>query len=213
MIGIDRSGSLRAAFCGTGKEPIFVRLIGYGIGQWRERRRFSVLLVEPPLLGEAEVKFSIKSQSLIALAATAVMTSGMAAAGDAIDVKNVADPVRHPYQQTASVNCGGPSSVCLVTFPAITTARTLVRHVSCAFSLVKDDIVGEVFLSDSTLQIRSFLPITTYADAVGGGENFYAISGDPYAFFETGQTPTIEFLVLGPSNDLAFSCTLAGYYL
>ena len=76
-----------------------------------------------------------------------------------------------------------------------------------------EDIIGQVFLSDSTLQIQSYLPVTKYADVAAGGESYYAISGDPYAFFETGQQPTIEVFVLGPENDKDISCTLAGYYL
>jgi hypothetical protein len=98
------------------------------------------------------MNFSFKDQSLIALFASTILTSGMAVAADAIDVRNVADPVRHPYQQTAVGNCVTPNpNGCLVVFPAITTARTLVLHASCSTSLTDPAIVTEVFLSDSPL--------------------------------------------------------------
>jgi hypothetical protein len=154
----------------------------------------------------------IKSQLLMAIAASTIMSSGMAAAADAIDVRNVADPARHPYQQTASLNCATSAGGCAVVFPAITTARTVVLHASCAMELVDSNLIAYVSLSDSTLQIPSYLPITRYDDVVGG-ESFYTISGDPYAFFETGQQPTIDVATRGPSNGTSITCTLAGYYL
>ena len=99
----------------------------------------------------------------IAVVAIAIMTSGMAVAADAIEVKKVADPVRHPYQQTASFDCGTSPNGYLVVFPAITTARTVVLHASCAMSLSDSNIIAYVSLSDSTLQIPSYLPVTRYS--------------------------------------------------
>ena len=78
------------------------------------------------------MNFSIKIRWLIALLAGAMLTSGVATAADAIDVKNVADPVRHPYQQTASVQCA--PDTCMATFRQL-RPRALwcyTRHVSLA---------------------------------------------------------------------------------
>jgi hypothetical protein len=155
------------------------------------------------------VNFSIKIHSLIALLASAILTSGVAAAADAIDVKNVADPVRHPYQQTAFVSC--IPDACLATFPAITTARTVVLHASCFIGTVNSQVVASVSLSDSTHQVASFLPFTQSGG--GTGEINYTAIADPYAFFETGQQPTIAVDVRGPPSDVGITCTLTGYYL
>ena len=77
---------------------------------------------------------------------------------------------------------------------------------------VDSNLIAYVSLSDSTLKFPSYLPVTRY-DAVESGESFYTISGDPYAFFETGQQPTIDVATRGPSNATYITCTLAGYYL
>jgi hypothetical protein len=161
------------------------------------------------------MNFSFKTQTLFALVASAILTSGMAVAADAIDVKNVADPGRHPYQQTASLQCSSSPTPCLLVFPAITTARTVVLHASCYIGHVTSQIISFVSLSDSTLQIPSYLPITQAPDSSGGssGESFNTAVGDPYAFFETGQQPTINVSVLGPQSAVGVQCTLSGYYI
>jgi hypothetical protein len=154
---------------------------------------------------------SFKTHTLIALVATAILTSGMAAAGDAIDVKNVADPGRHPYQQTASLQCSSSPQACLAIFPAITTARTVVLHASCWISAVDSQFLWFVSLTDSTLQTPSYLPINKNADI--DGESFYTAVSDPYAYFETGQQPTIQVFIVGAPSAVAVSCTLTGYYI
>jgi hypothetical protein len=161
------------------------------------------------------VNFSIKIHSLIALLASAILTSSMAVAADAIDVKNVADPGRHPYQQTQFLQCGSSPQPCLLVFPAIITARTVILHASCYIEHVTSQIIASVSLSDSTLQIPSYLPITQVPDSSGGsgGESFNTAVSDPYAFFETGQQPTINVLVLGPPSAVGVQCTLTGYYI
>jgi hypothetical protein len=132
-------------------------------------------------------------------------------AAEALDVKNVADPVRHPYQQTATGNCVTPNpNGCLVVFPAITAGRTLVLHASCSTALTDPAFVPEVFLSDSTFKIQSYMPVSKLADF--DGDSYFVVSADPYTFFETGQVPTIFFDVRGNNNTNIF-CTLAGYYL
>jgi hypothetical protein len=157
------------------------------------------------------VNLSIKTLTLIAgLVASAIMMSSVARA-DAIDVKNVADPVRHPYQQTSSIQCQPSPQSCLVVFPAITTARTVVLHASCFISAVDSQAIWFVSMTDSTLQIPSYLPINKNADI--DRESFYSAVSDPYAFFETGQQPTIQVFVVGPPSAVGVSCTVAGYYL
>jgi hypothetical protein len=158
------------------------------------------------------VNMSYKNQSLMAsVVASAILMSGVASASDVIDVKNVADPGRHPYQQTAAFNCLPQS--CSLVFPAITTARTVILHASCAIQLVTYQIIASVSLSDSTLQIPSFLPITKYADDSVGGESFYVAVSDPYAFFETGEKPTISVDARGGQSAVFVNCTLTGYYM
>jgi hypothetical protein len=157
------------------------------------------------------VNVTSKNAFLTSVVATAIMASAVATAADAIDVKNVADPVRHPYQQTANFNCGPQPIGCLLAFPAITTARTVVLHASCNISLVDSQIIVSVYLSDSTLQIPSYLPITKFSDS--GSESSYAAVSDPYAFFETGQQPTVNVSVAGPPSAVFVGCTLTGYYL
>jgi hypothetical protein len=152
---------------------------------------------------------SVKKQSLIAL--LGIMTSGMVLAADAIDVKNVADPVRHPYQQTALANCVTPNpNGCVVVFPAITTSRTLVLHASCYTVLSDPVIVTEVYLSDITFKVKSYMSFTKIADA--DDDSYVVVSGDPYMFFETGQQPMIYFDAHG-NNNTNVECTLGGYYL
>ena len=161
------------------------------------------------------VNLSIKTLTLIAgVLASPIMISSVARAADAIDVKNVADPVRHPYQQTAFVDGGCPSSpeLCLVVFPAITTPRTVVLHASCSITLVDSQKIDFVSVTDSTQQVPpSYLPITLNFDE--SGEQHYTASGDPYAFFETGQQPAIRVLAVGPPSAVGVSCTIEGYYL
>ncbi len=158
------------------------------------------------------MNLSIKTLTLIAgVVASAIMMSSVARA-DAIDVKNVADPVRHPYQQTASLNCSSSPALCLAVFPAITTPRTVVLHASCSISLVDSQKIAFVSVTDSTQIVPpSYLPITLNFD--GGGEQYYTASGDAYSFFETGQQPAIQVFALGPPSAVGVSCTIAGYYL
>jgi hypothetical protein len=87
------------------------------------------------------MNFAFKHQLLTAMMAIAIMASGVASAADAIDIKNVADPVRHPYQQTASQDCA-TGGTCLLVFPAITTGRTLVLHASCQMTIVDSNFVA-----------------------------------------------------------------------
>jgi hypothetical protein len=157
------------------------------------------------------MNFSFKTHTLIALVASAILTSRMAAAGDAIDVKNVADPGRHPYQQTATLQCSSSPQQCLMIFPAITTTRTVILHASCWISAVDSQFIFFVSVTDSTLQIPSYLPITKNADA--GGGSLYTAAGDPYAFFETGQQPAVQVFATGPPSAIGVNCTLTGYYI
>jgi hypothetical protein len=145
------------------------------------------------------------------LAAIAVLISGLATASDAIDVKNVADPGRHPYQQTVSAQCSSSPQPCLLVFPAITTARTVVLHASCWLVAVDSQFIWFVSLTDSKLQIPSYLPINKNADT--DGESFYTAVSDPYAFFETGQQPTIQAFIVGDPSAVGVNCTLTGYYI
>lgn len=159
------------------------------------------------------MNLSIRNVTSIAgVVASAIMMSSVARS-DAIDVKNVADPVRHPYQQTSDGSCSSSPALCLLVFPAITTPRTVVLHASCSISLVDSQKITFVSVTDSTQQIvpPSYLPITLNFDE--GGEQHYTASGDPYAFFETGQQPAIQVFAVGPPSAVGVSCTIAGYYL
>ena len=152
-----------------------------------------------------------KRLSIAGLVASAILMSGVAAAADAIDVRNVADPGRHPYQQTAFLQCGSSPQPCLLAFPAITTARTVILHASGWVVAVDSQFIWYVSLSDSTLQIPSYFPINKNADI--DGESFYTAVSDPYAFFETGQQPTIQVVIVGPPSAVGVNCTLTGYYI
>ena len=158
------------------------------------------------------VNLSIRKRlSIAGLVASAFLMSGVAAAADAIDVRNVADPGRHLYQQTVSLQCSSSPQPCLLGFPAITTARTVILHASCWLVAVDSQAFWYVSLSDSSLQIPSYLPINKNADI--DGESFYTAVSDPYASFETGQQPTIQVIIVGDPSAVGVNCTLTGYYM
>ena len=126
-------------------------------------------------------------------------------------VINQNDPTRHAYQWQLGTNCDPEG--CAIPFPAITTGRTIIKHVSCTFHMATGGVLFYVSLTDNIRgyegDFQNYLPIfpyTTYANAT-----YYGINADTYLSFTKGQTPVVYLYSLyeGPQ---AFVCTLTGYF-
>ena len=125
-------------------------------------------------------------------------------------VVNQNDPTRHVYQWTSGNSCDPEG--CAISFPAITTGRTIIKHVSCSFNLSTSGILFYVSLTDDVNGHGSgsnYLPLFTYG--TWNNSLYYGINADTYLSFTKGQTPVIYVysLYAGPQY---FGCTLTGYF-
>jgi hypothetical protein len=137
-----------------------------------------------------------------------------AAHAAATEVENISDPTWQPYQVYGSTNCTLPG-VCALPFPAITTNRTLVTHVSCRFSMSTTYgyvVYAELNVGPVEPLAGPFnnLPLFTFSSSKGG-VTLFGINAETYFFFATGDVPTvvIEASEAAPGNVI---CTLDGYY-
>jgi hypothetical protein len=149
--------------------------------------------------------------SLVFVAIAALYAQAGRAA--ATEVENVTDPTWHPYQVYSSASCTTPG-VCAVEFPAITTTRTLVTHVSCRFTM--STTYGYVVYAELNAGVVqpvagafNNLPLFTFSSKEG--TSYFGINAETYFFYETGDTPAvvIEALDAAPGKVI---CTLDGYY-
>jgi hypothetical protein len=126
-------------------------------------------------------------------------------------VVNQNDPTRHVYQWYTATNCNPEG--CALAFPAITTGRTIIKHVSCTFNMATSGILFRVSLTENingfTGDINNFLPVFPYG--TWNNATYYGINADTYLSFTKGQTPVVYLysLYAGPQG---FSCTLTGYF-
>jgi len=84
----------------------------------------------------------------------------------AVEVQNVSDPTKHPYEQTASNFACSFAGDCSIAFPAITTERTLILRASCFFVLATGASVVKASLTDQR-RWRIKLPIDNHVWAIG----------------------------------------------
>ena len=152
-----------------------------------------------------------KLMAIVTLAITALAAQAGHAAATLIE--NEQEPTRHPYQVFAQATCGFPG-VCGVEFPTITTARTLVTHASCGFTLPTGGYVAYAFLNKGPEVPISNIPgnylppfvFSTYDGVINIG-----INAETYLFFETGDVPAISVVTANTAPSTIF-CTLTGYY-
>jgi hypothetical protein len=148
--------------------------------------------------------------ALVACAAAVLLAQGAHAA--ATEVDNLTDPIYHPYQAYASATCT-LEGVCPVQFPAITSAVTLITHVSCTLQSTKTNIVAYAALNQGPEEPASgpfnVLPVFQFA-SVGGGTSL-GINAQTYMFFTSGQTPDVVFQLENALPFGAVACTLSGY--
>jgi hypothetical protein len=129
------------------------------------------------------------------------------------EVENEQEPTRHPYQVFSSASCTLPG-VCAVEFPAITTGRTLVTHVSCRFNMSTAGYISYAFLNVGPVEPIGNVPFNNlplFSFSSQGGTTSYGINATTYFFVETGNIPAIA---IETSNAAAGTvlCTLDGYY-
>src|SRR5277367_1977704 len=104
-------------------------------------------------------------------------------------VVNQNDPTRHVYQWTSGNSCEPEG--CAIAFPAITTGRTIIKHVSCSFNLATSGIVFYASLTDNINGHgdSNYLPLFTYG--TWNNSLYYGINADTYLSYAKGQTPVI----------------------
>lgn len=146
-------------------------------------------------------------RNLLSILAIAVLWTLTAHATTPTQVQNVDDPTVHPYQ-FAQANCS-TAGACTIFFPAITTGRTLVQHVSCFFSLPTGSSINSAYLYSQVVNPRNFLQVFTYGSS--GGFTSLGINAETYLFFGKGDQPiVVAESSIGAVTDLA--CTVSGYY-
>jgi len=145
----------------------------------------------------------------LAILSTATMASSL---GNAADV----EPTRHPYQSFQSQGCGAGVQ-CTVSFPAITTGRTLLKRVSCDyFFQASSGAVYTTFLTVLDLSLPqptiAFSDLQSFPYAVDfNGTTRFGINSDIYLFADKGQT--IQLSINTSASLDSITCTLTGYYL
>lgn len=123
-------------------------------------------------------------------------------------VKNVQDPVQHPYQEYAVMQCTTPGP-CEIVFPAITTGLTLIQHVSCYFEVDRTANITFAVLGRVGSNPINLLQFFSYGP--DSSDIAYGINADTYLFFEKGQQPYIE-VNSNTAPVQGLQCTLSGYY-
>jgi len=148
---------------------------------------------------------------LIACAIAVLSTQAGRAA--VTEVENEQEPTRHPYQVFSSASCTLPG-VCAVEFPAITTGRTLVTHVSCRFNMSTTGYISYAFLNAGPEEPIGNVPFNNlplFSFSSKGGSTSYGINTTTYFFFQMGETPAIAIETADAAAG-AVLCTLNGYY-
>lgn len=128
------------------------------------------------------------------------------------NVKDVDEPIRHPYQQTEFTNACTIQGDCAIVFPAITNPRVLIQHVSCVFALADS---GAPFIVYASISAGGEFPDYVTATSSGGnnGVNYtdWTINSDVYLFVNKGQSIRID--VFSEGQPVAgLQCTAAGYF-
>ena len=120
------------------------------------------------------------------------------------------EQLKHSYQVNINQPCGGS---CIIAFPAITNARTMVLKVSCNVVAETSSVSAALFriedfttefgtVADSTLQPFSF--------STNNGITIIGLNGEPHLVIEVGQTPQVIVTTAGTLDTM--DCTLSGYY-
>jgi hypothetical protein len=138
----------------------------------------------------------------------AILWASTASATTPTQVRNVADPTHHPYEEFANVSCTS-NGVCEIVFPALTTTSTVILHASCGFSLATGGFPLYASLGEKTSNPRNYLQ--TFAYGNDGNITNFGINADTYLFYTKGQQPTI--IVFGDGATVqSLLCTVSGYY-
>ncbi|MGA8152067.1 MAG: hypothetical protein WB952_14030 [Terriglobales bacterium] len=138
----------------------------------------------------------------------AILWATTASASTSTQVRNIADPVHHPYQQFAIANCTIQGD-CAIVFPAMSGTRTLILHASCNFALATGNSISYAMLGIQNANPRNSLQV--FANGSSSGFTAYGINSDTYLFYEKGDQPRIDVFGLGgPVQNL--TCTVSGYY-
>jgi hypothetical protein len=144
--------------------------------------------------------------SVIALVIFGVSTA-IAASSPPVDVENVLDPTRHPYQQYGTANCPAAGN-CSITLPAITAEIVLITHVSCDFTLATGGSFVVASLGSKNANPAFFFSASHTAD---GTVTEYIINAGTYLFVSQTDLPIIDVVSIGtPVQGLV--CTATGYY-
>jgi hypothetical protein len=147
---------------------------------------------------------------LAAAAVGGLVLSGAAFAADDGESKTL---LKNSYQQSAEVSCAGVESPCVVQFPPMTDAKTVLTGVSCSVFVTPGSFVGFVLSNYGTIQ-SIFLPAFVFSQgtslqaATNASMNFFYAKGEQAAVLAVvsngGQFASTSALGLG--------CTISGYH-
>jgi predicted lipoprotein with Yx(FWY)xxD motif len=112
-----------------------------------------------------------------------------------------------PYQQFSSTGCSSAGD-CAIIFPAV-TAKTLILHASCTWSLPNRAGVLTDFATLGTPDFTARQSIPFFANANTQGTVLYVFNAETFLFVDSGHQPRIDVFSEGAAvGDLL--CTISG---
>jgi hypothetical protein len=121
--------------------------------------------------------------------------------------ENIDEQTRNPYQQFSRANCTLAGD-CQTVFPAITTTRTLILHVSCSFGLATGGTIAFASLGSENANPRNGVPV--FVNGTSSGMTTYGINADTYLFVNQTDQPSVD--VYSPTSVVQdLTCTVSGY--
>jgi hypothetical protein len=123
-------------------------------------------------------------------------------------VKNIDEPGRSPF--TLRIDCNGSSNFCVGTSATAVPAhkRFVVQYVNGGGGLN-----GSLASSLVSVANGSFLYLDPHFISNAFGFSIYAISMPVVAYFEAGQTPSVQIDATPDSSAPDFTITLTGYLI
>jgi hypothetical protein len=148
---------------------------------------------------------------LAAAALGGLILTGVSVAADDGETKTL---LKNSYQQSAEISCAGAAANCVLQFPPVTAAKTVVTAVSCSVFVTSGSLVGFVLTDFGTIN-SILLPAFVFSQGGVNAPLQAATNSAVKLFFEKGGQPAVLAVV---SNGGQFSttsglgCTISGYH-
>jgi hypothetical protein len=118
-------------------------------------------------------------------------------------VKNLDEPARNPYMQTAFVSCSSPTTLCDILFPAPPAGRRLVvQHLSANIG-APNGINVSLLLAPGNVQFA----LPAHVDQAPAN---LSVNEPVLAYFEPGQIPLYR-IAIPVGSSVAASAVISGY--